>query len=244
MSSALITGGAGFIGSNLADALIADGRAMPRRRQPLQRAGDPRPERGRVPRDRHPRRPTTLTAIARDAAPATIFHLAAQADVRKAVEDPAYDADVNIIGTINVLEAARAVGARVVFASTGGAGYGEYEGLPVPSPETRRDPPAVALRHEQDGRRGLLRPLRAPLRHRDRGAAAGQRLRPAPGPPRRGRRGRHLLRPPARRRAPARSSATASRRATTSTWATSCAPSWPPRPAPRARRSTSAAASR
>jgi UDP-glucose 4-epimerase len=65
-----------------------------------------------------------------------IVHLAAQADVRKALENPAYDADVNVIGTVNVLEAARAVGARVVFASTGGAGYGEYEGLPVPSPET------------------------------------------------------------------------------------------------------------
>ncbi|HWH13116.1 MAG TPA: NAD-dependent epimerase/dehydratase family protein, partial [Miltoncostaeaceae bacterium] len=43
---------------------------------------------------------------------------------------------VNIIGTVNVLEAARAAGARVLFASTGGAGYGEYDGLPVPSPET------------------------------------------------------------------------------------------------------------
>ena len=61
--------------------------------------------------------------------------------MRKAVEDPGYDADVNIIGTINVLEAARAIGARVVFASTGGAGYGEYEGLPVPSPETAETRP-------------------------------------------------------------------------------------------------------
>ena len=73
-----------------------------------------------------------------------IFHLAAQADVRRALEDPGYDADVNVIGTINVLEAARAVGARVVFASTGGAGYGEYEGLPVAEPRDRRHPPALA----------------------------------------------------------------------------------------------------
>ncbi len=82
-----------------------------------------------------------LAGIVRASGAATIFHLAAQADVRKAVEDPGYDADVNVIGTINVLEAARATGARVVFASTGGAGYGEYEGLPVPSPETAETRP-------------------------------------------------------------------------------------------------------
>ena len=55
--------------------------------------------------------------------------------------NPGFDAAVNVIGTINVLEAARAVGARVLFASTGGAGYGEYEGLPVPSPETAETRP-------------------------------------------------------------------------------------------------------
>jgi UDP-glucose 4-epimerase len=80
----------------------------------------------------------TLVASVR---PATIFHLAAQTDVRKAVADPGLDAAVNVAGTINVLEAARAVGARVLFASTGGAGYGAYEGLPVPSPETAETRP-------------------------------------------------------------------------------------------------------
>jgi len=82
-----------------------------------------------------------LLAIAEVVRPATIFHLAAQADVRRAIEEPAFDADVNTIGTIAVLEAARAVGARVVFASTGGAGYGEYDGLPVPTPETAETRP-------------------------------------------------------------------------------------------------------
>ena len=61
--------------------------------------------------------------------------------MRRALEDPVYDADVNVVGTINVLEAARRVGARVVFTSTGGAGYGEYEGLQVPSPETSETRP-------------------------------------------------------------------------------------------------------
>ncbi len=59
--------------------------------------------------------------------PDVCFHLAAQADVRVSVERPDYDADVNLGGTIRVLEAAREVGAQVVFSSTGGAIYGECE---------------------------------------------------------------------------------------------------------------------
>jgi UDP-glucose 4-epimerase len=66
-------------------------------------------------------------------APELIFHLAAQVDVRKAVADPTFDATVNVLGTINVLEAARQVpGAAVIFASTGGAIYGEGEGRELP----------------------------------------------------------------------------------------------------------------
>lgn len=56
-----------------------------------------------------------------------VFHLAAQADVGTSVERPAYDADVNVVGTVTVLEAARAAGARVVFSSTGGALYGDVD---------------------------------------------------------------------------------------------------------------------
>jgi UDP-glucose 4-epimerase len=139
-TTALITGGAGFIGSNLADALVAEGRTVHvvdslvggRRIQvpaeaafhelDIREAGD-------------------LAEVVNLAAPATIFHLAAQVDVRRALDDPAYDADVNIGGTLAVLEAARRVGARVVFASTGGAGYGEYPGLPIPTPETEETRP-------------------------------------------------------------------------------------------------------
>src|SRR2546425_397218 len=61
------------------------------------------------------------------------FHLAAQVDVRAAVERPDFDADVNVLGTIRVLEAAREHGSQVVFASTGGAIYGECDG---PAPES------------------------------------------------------------------------------------------------------------
>jgi UDP-glucose 4-epimerase len=56
-----------------------------------------------------------------------VFHLAAQADVATSVERPAFDATVNVVGTVNVLEAARAAGASVVFSSTGGAIYGDVD---------------------------------------------------------------------------------------------------------------------
>ena len=135
MSTAVITGGAGFIGSNLADAVLADGRAV----HVVDDLSNGQLR--RVPGDAEfheidIRDAGRLAAAVEVARPSVIFHLAAQADVRRALEDPGYDADVNIVGTINVLEAARRVGARVVFASTGGAGYGEYEGLQVPTPET------------------------------------------------------------------------------------------------------------
>ncbi len=140
MSSVIITGGAGFIGSNLTDALLADGRECHvvdnlSNGKAIRVAGDAELHEMDI------RSAEDLIGLAQRVKPTTIFHLAAQADVRKALENPAYDADVNVIGTVNVLEAARAVGARVVFSSTGGAGYGEYEGLPVPSPETAETRP-------------------------------------------------------------------------------------------------------
>jgi UDP-glucose 4-epimerase len=69
--------------------------------------------------------------------PEVCFHLAAQADVRVSVERPHVDADVNVIGTIRVLEAARRHGTKVVFSSTGGAIYGECDG-PAPEDHPRR----------------------------------------------------------------------------------------------------------
>jgi UDP-glucose 4-epimerase len=140
VSTAIITGGAGFIGSNLADALVADGRAVHVVDNLVNGREDRVPEEAELHR-MDIRSADELVALATATKASTIFHLAAQADVRKTIEDPGYDADVNVIGTVNVLEAARAAGARVVFASTGGAGYGEYEGLPVPSPETAETRP-------------------------------------------------------------------------------------------------------
>ena len=74
-----------------------------------------------------------LARIVEAAGPQTIFHLAAQVDVRRSLADPAFDARTNVEGTINVLEAARVAGSeRIVFSSTGGAIYGETDELPTP----------------------------------------------------------------------------------------------------------------
>jgi UDP-glucose 4-epimerase len=75
-----------------------------------------------------------LAALVEDVQPELICHLAAQIDVRTSVEFPADDARVNVIGTINVLEAARRADARVLFCSSGGALYGRD--APIPSPES------------------------------------------------------------------------------------------------------------
>ena len=175
--------------------------------------------------------------------PDVIFHLAAQIDVRKSVADPAADARINVEGTANVLSAAQAHGVkRVVNTSTGGAIYGEGRARSRRPRTTERA--GGALRPLEVLRRAVLRDLHPPARPLDRLAPLRQRLRPAPGPARRGRRDRDLLRQGARRRQGRRSSATASRRATTSTSTTSstrtCAR--PPRTPPA--RSTSASARR
>ena len=74
-----------------------------------------------------------LAALTADFAPELICHLAAQIDVRSSVSHPAADAAANVIGTVNVLESARAVGARVLFCSTGAVIYGRD--APIPSME-------------------------------------------------------------------------------------------------------------
>ena len=77
--------------------------------------------------------PAGLTAAITQAQPGLICHMAAQIDVRLSVDSPALDAVINVVGTVNVLEAARQAGARVIFASSGGAIYGRD--APIPSRE-------------------------------------------------------------------------------------------------------------
>jgi UDP-glucose 4-epimerase len=145
---ALVTGGAGFIGSNLVDALLDEGYAVAvvdnvstGREQNL----DDAVGRGAVLHRADIRDSAELQRLVADEAPEVVFHLAAQIDVRKSVEDPAFDARVNVEGTINVLEAARLAGvARVVNISTGGAIYGEVEPSLIPTPETAEPKPMAA----------------------------------------------------------------------------------------------------
>ncbi|MEU4323535.1 NAD-dependent epimerase/dehydratase family protein [Nocardia fluminea] len=130
---ALITGGAGFIGSHLLDRLVADGHTVTVIDDLS--SGD---------RTRIPDQVTlhtvdvvdtaAVTAIIEQVRPEVIYHLAAQISVRHSVADPHRDALVNINGTLNVVAAATAVGARVIMASTGGAMYGD--GVQMPTPET------------------------------------------------------------------------------------------------------------
>jgi UDP-glucose 4-epimerase len=135
----VVTGGAGFIGSHLVDALLAAGDEVlvvdnlsSGREVNLTGAL----QRGANLQQLDIRDASGLLSSFQAFRPERVFHLAAQIDVRVSIDDPALDADVNVIGTINVLEAARQSGARrFVFASTGGAIYGETTSLPTSEAE-------------------------------------------------------------------------------------------------------------
>jgi UDP-glucose 4-epimerase len=136
---ALITGGAGFIGSNLVDALLArgdeaivvDDLSTGRRENLTDGLAN-----GATLVEADIRDRAAIEEIAGRERPEVIFHLAAQIDVRKSIADPAFDASINVGGTANVLEAARAAEVRrVVFSSTGGAIYGEGAGQQLPLAE-------------------------------------------------------------------------------------------------------------
>ena len=124
--SVVVTGGAGFIGSHVVDALVARGEDV----HVLDNLS-------RGSRENVSPGATLVEGDIRDAAavdelfellrPTACAHLAAQVDVRISVERPDFDCEVNVVGTLRILEAARRHGTRVVFASTGGAIYGECE---------------------------------------------------------------------------------------------------------------------
>jgi UDP-glucose 4-epimerase len=131
---AIVTGGAGFIGSHVADALVARGDEVHVLDNLSRGSRENVPEGGRL-HEGDIR--SDADAAFDEVRPEACFHLAAQADVRVSVEDPAFDADVNVLGTLRVLEAARRHGTKIVFSSTGGAIYGECE-APAPEDAERR----------------------------------------------------------------------------------------------------------
>jgi UDP-glucose 4-epimerase len=142
---ALVTGGAGFIGSNLVDGLLDRGddvvvldTLVTGRESNLSDAlgNGATLERVDITDAR------ALDEVVGRVKPEVVFHLAAQIDVRKSIEDPGFDAGVNVVGTVNVLEAARAHDVRrVVNTSTGGAIYGDATRIPTPEGE---DPQPMA----------------------------------------------------------------------------------------------------
>ena len=128
----LVTGGAGFIGSHLVDRLIEEGHDVAVVDNFSSGRADNLAHQPAVTLVEGDVRGGELEGIVDKLAPEVIFHLAAQIDVRKSVEDPVLDAQTNIVGTINVAEAARKAGVRkVVHTSSGGSIYGTPSEFPV-----------------------------------------------------------------------------------------------------------------
>ncbi|HEX7940525.1 MAG TPA: GDP-mannose 4,6-dehydratase [Gemmatimonadaceae bacterium] len=139
MPTTVITGGAGFIGSHLVERFLREGwtvhiidNLVSGKRENLAP--------GATFHEQDIRDAKSAELIA-SVKPDVLAHLAAQMDVRRSVEDPTYDASVNILGTLNLLEAVRrhSPKTRVVFASTGGALYGDNT-TPPNFEDTKKDP--------------------------------------------------------------------------------------------------------
>ncbi|SEF83336.1 UDP-glucose 4-epimerase [Thermomonospora echinospora] len=124
----LVTGAAGFIGSHLVDRLLADGHEV----IGVDDLSSGRNLREDIEFHRMDVCDPALAELTARRRPELVCHLAAQVSVRSSVEDPRHDARVNVFGTVNVLEAARAAGSRKVLFASSCAVYGVPDELPVP----------------------------------------------------------------------------------------------------------------
>ncbi|MBL8113306.1 MAG: NAD-dependent epimerase/dehydratase family protein [Acidobacteria bacterium] len=124
----LVTGGAGFIGSHLVEAFLAQGHPVVVLDDLS--TGDAKRLPKEVRLERGDLRDAALPELLREERIHAVFHLAAQIDVRKSMADPLFDAEVNILGTIRLAQAAAAERvSQIVFSSTGGAIYGDPDGF-------------------------------------------------------------------------------------------------------------------
>jgi UDP-glucose 4-epimerase len=157
---ALVTGGAGFIGSHLVDALLDRGDHVvvlddlsTGRRENL----DDAVAKGAVLAETDVTDAAAVADALETGRPEVVFHLAAQIDVRRSMSDPVFDLGVNVGGTLNLLEAARQTQARrFVLASTGGAIYGEGSGRELPLDEQAECRPDAPYGQSKDAAEGYL----------------------------------------------------------------------------------------
>ena len=164
ITKAVVTGGAGFIGANLVDRLVDDDTEVlvidDLSSGRLERLGDAR-KTGKMSLHQMDIRAPELADVLERFEPEVVFHQAAQISVQRSVDDPVADAEINVVGTINLLKAAAEAGAkRVVFASSGGATFGDVGVFPTPetAPRNPESPYGVSkkvadeyLRYFRDG---------------------------------------------------------------------------------------------
>jgi UDP-glucose 4-epimerase len=131
MAKIIVTGGAGFIGSHIVDALIERGHevvVIDNLYRGKKQNINPRAKFYKIDvRDKK------IQGIFKKEKPAFVFHYAAQIDTRTSVRDPIFDAEINVLGTINILQNAAKYGVKkIIFAATGGALSSEATVLPTP----------------------------------------------------------------------------------------------------------------